>query len=72
MAVEGNMQSLEKGPIDFVFQNETKQNRFSIPPNWFMNNLISLTANHGVALHEWAAPSSSAHWGPTCPTFILP
>lgn len=62
-----------KGLIDFVIQSETKQNHFSIPPNWFMNNLISLPANHGVASHnEWAALSPGARRGPPRPTFILP
>lgn len=47
-----------KGQIDFVIQSETKQNRFSIPPSWFMNNLISLPANHGVASHDERATFS--------------
>lgn len=62
-----------KGLIDFVIQSETKLNHFSIPPKWFMNNLISLPANRGVASHcDWAASSPVAHMGPPHPTFILP
>lgn len=57
-----------KGLIDFVIQSETKLNRFSIPPCWFMNNLISLPANHGGCF----TPRASHHPHLPRPTFILP
>lgn len=43
-----------KRPDWFCYSVWNQAEHFSIPPNWFMNNLISLPANHGAASHEQA------------------
>lgn len=66
VAVKRNiMWTLEKAvlkrPDWFCYSVWNQAEHFSIPPNWFMNNLISLPANHGAASHEQVNCSFPGH-----------
>lgn len=65
---------IEKPWLILLFSLKPSLNHFSIPSKWFMNNLISLPANHGGSLHNHRFPPPRApnpyagtHWGPTRP-----